>query len=191
MWSPTALEVLARYSSNPEAVLTGRLVPEQWIEFKRELLLLRLALTAERVLTLFELDQDDALRPLKVEVLNPIELRITCSDEISLACEYGQRFKALPGVPIVVRLCPYEQHGYERVWSELDWSNDDNHPILLACTKDLDWAGPVCWLGLSSKAESRLSVLKLIDTLDELDGEILVRLKRAATTRVGLEGRGE
>jgi hypothetical protein len=185
-----SLSLTARYSATPRAVLEGRLVPDRWLAFKRELVLMRKGLLAERVRVLVE--QAAVLKDERVSIdwADDSSLLVTAESPLSVSTETGGAITVEKGTSVQVLLCPADQTELRML--RLKASVLQPGPRFVVFTRDFSWLSADQQRSLARMAkESGMEVIRIFESLDELDSEALLRLERFATTRAAIEEQRE
>lgn len=186
------LELVARYSGDPRVVLEGRLVPESWLAFKRELLLLRRGILAERTRILFELGSKEERERAQVNWVTSSTIEIGTSSGFQLQT-INEEIVHIPSTDkATVILCPLDQTELAKFdLASLHSENPMTHRFIVV-PRDFKWLSSELQESWITKAGAQgVSVLCIYESLDELDSELLVKIERLATTRMMIEEQKE
>lgn len=193
VWSATALEHIARHSHMPNQLLVGGPSPEDWLTFKRELLVLREAVLAERIEIALRTANSHVEQPIRSRWLPDAAVPTLAITPLSatVLSTLGGSIELQPGKELHARLIGHDATSAAFHQEEDLAAIPADRPTLLVVTKDFDWAKPPYRAAVLKCTARHVAVVKLFECLDEVDSEILARLGRCASTRRALEGPGE
>lgn len=184
IWSPEQVEFLAREAYAAERLFDGGIAPENRLCYQHDVLVLRIALVAERVKTLIESSAGSAAAVHTTWSSTTTQDYIVGRD-VTVPTVDGSEFHIQNNEPITVGLTPRDSEGYA------DHTATDLHTIarlprqaLLAVTQDFSWMPRRTYRRTVRRAaRCGVGIVPIVDTLAEVDEEVVRRLAQAASTK--------
>jgi hypothetical protein len=187
-----SLELIAAFSAIPKELLEGRLMPDNWLAFKRELLLMRRGIMGERAKVVCELSLGGDQGRVSTRWKGSNILEVTATSQIDMTLESGESVTVPENVPITVLICPLDQTELSRLTLNTDTGSFSESHSFMVVPRDFRWMKVEARQKLLMQAaKNNLEVIVLLESLDELDSDILARLERFATTRSSIEEQKE
>lgn len=185
IWSREQVEFLARHGRCPDRIFRGGAPAECRLSYQADLVLLRIALMAERVRVMLETDAQQSEADVHMEWTGipsvsyrpPCDAVLQVFSGVTLELAGQQSASAL--------LAPRDAIGY--MWHGLEdlpsSAPPPSPPTLVFVTKDIFHIPLSVRETLLAAADERnVAIVPIVDTLADLDTEIDRRLARAAST---------
>lgn len=186
-----SLLLFAYFSADPAALIEGKLRPERWLMFKRELVLLRRGLLAERVRVLLELGVQREREPIRLAWASPSSVRFSNPCGIKLENISGSDFEISPNQKVEIHLLARDETEMKKLALKVPKVPAGSR-VLVAFTRDVLWLPHHQRLAIQDGFQKRgIEVITIHEALDELDSEALLRLERFQTTRMSIEEQKE
>lgn len=183
VWRHEHVSLFLQQSQNPAEIFSGSVNFAQRVKVFPELVLLRNALMEERFFQL--LATSNSLEELNVDVVweSPWKFRFSVPVKCFYEDHFGKRWVLSPGKHFAVAISAEHAAGYNHLCRSLNQSKKPSVGLMLV-TRDFQWTQSV----LMEHAEKQLrdqgtSIVSIIDSLAEIDEELMTRLAQSASTR--------
>jgi hypothetical protein len=191
-WSRRSIELLVKRCMSLRRLLQGLITPLEWGLFKHNLLVMRKAIMAERVVTFFSLMAEERQGVVvRTSWGNDDQLLVTLNFDAKLEGLEGGKVPVQAGTPIPVFLMAREQVEYP-VFRESIVRRRGVGPELHALSRDFGWVDASTKAQVQGQARrDGITLLQMIDTVEEIDREAQARIAQCASTREPLSERGD
>lgn len=185
IWSREQVEYFFSYSIIPERIFDGGVAAEARLSYVHDLLIMRIALLAERTQTLFEMSFGGETPTFVMKWTSESTMECVCGAPLRLAQDAlldSGPVDHPAEVPLTVHLWPRGVEEYSReLPRDVQSVTRPGAAALVITTRDCS--------GLSADVRKHLQlsdappIAMIVDTLSDLDQEIEQRLSRATSTR--------
>jgi len=186
LWTKEQVELIALQAHAPERIFTGNMLAEHRVQYLHDMLLLRVAVLAERLQTLCSSVHGPNDQVVTAEWTEECRLAMTLHKPVGWTHE-GREIKLPAKARILATLTARDAKGYEVFGSDdVQAAASAPEPRLLVLTRDFDWVREVRRKELITQAaKASLPIVQVVDTIGEMDANIDERIARVVSTRRG------
>jgi hypothetical protein len=195
IWTREQMALIARWTREPSRILQGGSPPEEWMNLKAELLMLRFAILHERLHTLLCGLLEQGRAQATSTWLAPNRACFSLREASRLALENGTAVTFPKGSQVEARFIARHSPNYGFYLQkdlELVGVPNGSRPVVIVVTKDFDWIGRNSQNALRNAAKSSGgNVVQVVDTLTEIDEFVTLKLFQTASSRRPVQERPE
>lgn len=183
VWRHEHVSLFLGQSQDPAAIFSGSINFTQRMKLLPELVLLRNALLEERFFQLLAFSNN--LEELNVDV--SWKSRCMFQFEVPMKClftdHFGRRLALTPGSQFSVAVLAEHAAGYNQLLRSFKQQQQQQRGILLV-TRDFQWMQSALIEHAQTQLRTeRSAVVSTVDSLAEIDEEVMTRLAQSASTR--------
>jgi len=195
IWTREQMTLIARCSVDPSKVLQGGSPPEEWINYKSDLLVLRNGLFHERIHTLLCGLQEHGNAQAVSNWIRMDRTRFTLRADGMLRLRDGTALNFPKTSRLEARFLPRDAVGYQYQLErdlELIALESASLPLVIVVTKDFEWVPDQTRQTILAAVKKRGAyVVSIVDTLNEVDEFVAQKLFQSGSSKRPTQERRE